>query len=66
MENPMVKEHSLSMMEVSMWGNISMGIGMVKEHSLSIMAGRMYGNGDSVKHGTPQITTKKETHLGKM
>ena len=29
------------LMEVSMWGNISMGIGMVKEHSLSIMAGRM-------------------------
>ncbi len=62
----MVKEYSLYLMEVSMWGNISMGIGMVKEHSLSIMVGRMYENGDSVKDGTPQITTKKETHLESM
>ena len=33
--------YSHYLMEVSMWGNISMGIGMVKEHSLSIMVGRM-------------------------
>jgi len=33
----MVKEYSLYLMEVSMWGNISMGIDMVKEHSLSMM-----------------------------
>ena len=37
----MVKEPLLYLMEVSMWGNISMGIDMVKEHSLSIMVGRM-------------------------
>ena len=41
MGNHMVKEYSLYLMEVSMWGNISMGIDMVKEHSLSIMVGRM-------------------------
>ena len=33
--------YSHYLMEVSMWGNISMGIDMVKEHSLSIMGGRM-------------------------
>ena len=33
--------YSHYLMEVSMWGNISMGIDMVKEHSLSIMVGRM-------------------------
>ena len=41
MGHHMVKEPLLYLMEVSMWGNISMVIDMVKELSLSIMVGRM-------------------------
>ena len=33
----MVKEHSLTLMEESMWGNSRMGKEMVKEHTLGLM-----------------------------
>ena len=59
MEYRMVKGQSLRMMEVSMLGNLGMGIGMVKEHTLGLMEENMLGNGRMGKqngHGT--VTSK--------
>ena len=37
MTKGMVKEHTLSLMEKSMWGNGMMTKGMVKEHTLTLV-----------------------------
>jgi len=44
MEFQMVKEHSLGLMETSMWGNSRMEIKTVKEHKLTLMEESMWGN----------------------
>ena len=59
----LVKEHSITLMEVSMQGNSRMGKNMVKEHTYPIMEGSMKGNGRMGKFGTEQYTTNTETSL---
>jgi hypothetical protein len=44
MEKGMVKEHTLGMMEESMWVNTRMGNIMVKEHTLGMMEESLLGN----------------------
>ena len=41
----LVKEHTLSLMEGSMWGNTRMTKNMVMEHSFGLMETSMLGNG---------------------
>ncbi len=61
MEKRMVKGLSLSLMEISMWGNSRMIKEMVKEHTLSLVEISMLENTKMVKYGTENTTSKTET-----
>ena len=57
----LVKEHSITLMEVSMQGNSRMGKNMVKGHTFPMMEGSMKGNGKMGENGTEQDTIRTET-----
>ena len=57
----MVKEHSLTLMGESMWGNLKVGNEMVKERKLTLMEVSILGIGEMEICGTEHHTTKMET-----
>ena len=48
---PLVKGHTLFLMETSMWGNGRMGNIMVKEYSLILVVRRLKENGKMIRFG---------------
>ncbi len=56
----MVKEHTLIIMDLSMWGDRIIK-NTVKEHTLLLMETGLKGNGRMENHGISQYKTKTET-----
>ena len=50
----MVKEHTLIIMDLSMWGNGRIIKNTVKEHTLLLMETGLKGNGKMENNGTSQ------------